>query len=80
MIESEMRELCSVSVTYSYVPTRMYSILTLGQKCVSCRSRESVMQAQTGVLLNPLSPHDALKHYFTNLKTDLIFLQLGVLD
>ena len=25
---------------------------------------------------NPLSPHDALKHHFTSLKTDLIFLQL----
>ena len=24
---------------------------------------------------NPLSPHDALKHHFTSLKTDLIFLQ-----
>ena len=30
-------------------------------------------------LFNPLSPHDALKHHFTSLKTDLIFLQLGVL-
>ena len=29
---------------------------------------------------NPLSPHDALKHHFTSLKTDLIFLQLGVLE
>ena len=25
---------------------------------------------------NPLSPHDALKHHFTSLKTDLIILQL----
>ena len=23
---------------------------------------------------NPLSPHDALKHHFTSLKTDLLFL------
>ena len=30
--------------------------------------------------LNPLGPHDALKHHFTALKTDLIFKQLGVLD
>ena len=30
-------------------------------------------------LFNPSSPHDALKHHFTSLKTDLIFLQLGVL-
>ena len=29
--------------------------------------------AQTGEI-NPLSPHDALKHHFTFLKTDLIFL------
>ena len=29
---------------------------------------------------NPLSPHDALKHDFTSLKTDLIFLQLRVLE
>ena len=30
------------------------------------------------VSFNPLSPHDALKYHFTSLKTDLIFLQLGV--
>ena len=29
--------------------------------------------------INPLSPHDALEYHFTSLKTDLIFLQLGVL-
>ena len=28
--------------------------------------------------LNPLSPHDALKHHFTSLKIYLIFLQLRV--
>ena len=27
--------------------------------------------------LNPLSPHDAIKHHFTSLKTYLIFSQLG---
>ena len=26
-------------------------------------------------VLYPLSPHDALKHHFTSLKTDLFFLQ-----
>ena len=31
-------------------------------------------------VVNPLSPHDALKHHFTSRKTDLIFLQLGVLE
>ena len=29
---------------------------------------------------NPLSPHDALKHHFTTLKTGFISLQLGVLE
>ena len=30
--------------------------------------------------INPLSSHDALKHRFTSLKTDLIFQQLGVIE
>ena len=30
--------------------------------------------------VNPLSPHDAIKHLFTSLKTDLIFLQQRVLE
>ena len=32
------------------------------------------------VVLNPLSPHNALKHHFISLKTDLISLQLRVLE
>ena len=32
------------------------------------------------VMINPWNPHDALKHHFTSLKTDLIFLQLGVIE
>ena len=35
---------------------------------------------QCGALFNPLNPHNALKHLFTSLKTDLIFLQLRVLE
>ena len=31
-------------------------------------------------LFTPLSPHDALKHHFTSLKTDFIFLQQRVLE
>ena len=31
----------------------------------------------TGNVFNPLSPYDALKHHFTSLESDLIFLQLG---
>ena len=30
--------------------------------------------------LTLLSPHDALKHHFTSLKTDLIFIQTRVLE
>ena len=30
--------------------------------------------------INPFSPHDALKHHFTSLKTYLIFSQLRVLE
>ena len=32
------------------------------------------------VHINPLSSQDALKHHFTSLKTDLIFLQPRVLE
>ena len=31
-------------------------------------------------LINPLSLHDALKHHFTSLETDLISLQQRVLE
>ena len=31
-------------------------------------------------MFNPLNPHDALKHHFTSLKTDLIFPQQRVLE
>ena len=37
-------------------------------------------EAKRQSCFNPLSPHDALKHHFTSLKTDLIFLQLRVLE
>ena len=30
-------------------------------------------EREKALTLNPLSPHDALKHHFTSLKTDLIF-------
>ena len=35
---------------------------------------------RTKCAFNLLSPHDALKHHFKSLKTDLIFLQLRVLE
>ena len=34
-------------------------------------------QQDKGECFNLLSPHDALKHHFTSLKTDLISLQLS---
>ena len=39
-----------------------------------------IQRLSTTKRINPLSPHDALKQHFTSLKTDLIFLQLGVLE
>ena len=44
-------------------------------------SSHNIAEAETirKLTLNPLSPHDALKHLFTSLKTDLIFLQPSVL-
>ena len=40
-------------------------------------SKNETYSCSLPLQLNPLSPHDALKHHFTSLKTDLIFLQLG---
>ena len=42
--------------------------------------RRAESECKTIVTLNPLSPHDTLKHHFTFLKTDLIFLQPRVLE
>ena len=49
---------------------------------VVSRSHRPQVQVDTNYLylFNPLSPRDALKHHFTSLKTDLISLQLGVLE
>ena len=47
-----------------------------------CRqsSHSSGIQNNTWMHRECLSPHDALKNNFTSLKTDLIFLQLTVLE
>ena len=42
--------------------------------------REVIQSLHVWHIINPLSPHDALKHPFTFLKTYLIFLQLRVLE
>ena len=41
---------------------------------------QSLAGLMTPIEINPLIPHDALKHHFTSLKRDLIFLQLMVLE
>ena len=42
-------------------------------------SNKHVWKRDIPLEFNLLSPHDALKHHFTSLKIDLIFLQLRVL-
>ena len=45
------------------------------------RGGETPIQvSQHWLLINPLSPHDALKHHFTSLKTEVIFQQLRILE
>ena len=44
------------------------------------RSTNTTHNYQHIAHIYPLSPHDALKHNFTSLETDLIFLQLRVLE
>ena len=41
---------------------------------------ESLMHKYIDYNIAPLSSYDALKHYFTSLKTDLILLQPRVLE
>ena len=40
-----------------------------------CHNQLGNEAAANIVWFNPLNPHDALKHHFTSLKTDFIFLQ-----
>ena len=52
--------------------------LQSGRYTLSYPRRQNVLRKYdtlTQCWFNPLSPHDALKHHFTSLKTDLIFLQ-----
>ena len=41
---------------------------------------DDLLLGKSNFNLNPLSLHDALKHHFISLKTDLIFLQPTVLE
>ena len=53
-----------------------YTLYTCFQTTQSRKSGNTKMVNS----VNPLSPHDALRHHFTSLKTDLIFLQSRVLE
>ena len=57
---------------------------TLRYAAIDCReywiTSKVIFSLSNCPLVNPLGPHDALKHHFTYLKTDLISLQLGVLE
>ena len=58
-------------------------ILNSEKQCIyflSVTGKRSLEMNYDILYINPLSPHDALKHHFTSLKTDLIFLQLRVLE
>ena len=59
---------------------RHISCLTTVHTDANKRQNVSCSGHQCSRALNPLSPHDALKHHFTSLKTDLTFIQLGVLN
>ena len=49
----------------------------LGKQTINDKNRDAHVR---GYCVNRLRPHDALKHHFTSLKTDLIFLQPRVLN
>ena len=59
-------EICSQSI----------SCETSDEICERCSFECDTGEYSNHHMINPLSPHDALKHHFTSLKTDLIFLQL----
>ena len=44
---------------------------------IKCHWKLEILLA---ILALTLCPHDALKHHITSLKTDLIFLQIRVLE
>ena len=64
----------------------IFHSIEICSQSISCEPSSEIcercsFECDTGVysnhhMINPLSPHDALKHHFTSLKTYLIFLQL----
>ena len=67
---------CPKVINGNTVPPAVVKPSQLHELISSCVSYREVIPPH--VRLNHLSPHDALKHRFTSLKTDLIFLQLRV--
>ena len=47
---------------------------------VRVRRNHMVWRRSRASVINPLSPHDALKHHITSLKTQFSSLQLRVLE
>ena len=58
-----------------YLERRLRGLLTDHSNAGSASMYHNLLRST----FNPLSPHDAVKHHFTSLKTDLIFLQQRVL-
>ena len=64
--------------TFTKIPSRSFRML---RRSVSRDHDDGSDSGRSGTVdtakltLNPLSPQDALKHHFTSLKTDLIFLK-----
>ena len=61
----------------------MSTFLSLGAVCRVSDAQLQVVEHCINwrqIVINPLSPHDALKHHFTSLKIDLIFQQPRVLE
>ena len=63
-----------------YNSTRMHSMVNVHKSGVCRNIYIPIQWSITTTYFNPLSLHDAIKHHFTSLKTDLIFLQLRVLE
>ena len=70
----------SISAGIVFIRQNLMSILTYKDDPLHCKGSASIVTLYSSGLFNPLSPHDALKHHFTSLKTDLIFLQPRVLE
>ena len=50
------------------------------QRSGVCHKVKIINQTTPDRCINPLSPHDAIKHNFTSMKTYLFFLQQRVLE